>query len=262
MYQTTLGTHHMRCRAQLPEKIRPFTQYLREAGYYCTNNSKRIISSARPKTLGISPMVKPIGAVAKGSAVFAVFNFTGCHESGIANEGKYKAVTQALPEKHRQAAGKLPLPPYYPDTPVVREDWKRNYELITAMDAWAGRLIAQLKEDGVYDNTIIFFWSDHGVGLPRAKRWLYDSGTRVPLIVRVPGGQPAVNGRLVSSIDFGPTVLKLAGLSMPKHVQGRSFIHDAPRDFVYGARDRMDERYESSAVCAGRAIGTSATTNR
>ena len=245
MYQTTLGTHHMRCRAQLPVSIRPFTQSLREAGYYCTNNSKTDYQFSAPKdTWDQSSGKAHWRGRNKGQPFFAVFNFTGCHESGIASEGKYKSVTQALPENHRQNAGKLSLPPYYPDTAVVREDWKRNYELISAMDAWAGRLIAQLKEDGLYDDTIIFFWSDHGVGLPRAKRWLYDSGTRVPLIVRVPGGQPAVNGRLVSSIDFGPTVLKLAGLSVPKHVQGRSFIHDAPRDFVYGARDRMDERYD------------------
>ncbi len=245
MYQTTLGTHHMRCRAQLPEKIRPFTQYLREAGYYCTNNSKTDYQFSAPKdTWDQSSGKAHWRGRKKGQPFFAVFNFTGCHESGIASEGKYKSVTQELPEKHRQDAGKLPLPPYYPDTPVVREDWKRNYELITAMDGWVGQLIAQLKEDGVYDNTIIFFWSDHGVGLPRAKRWLYDSGTRVPLIVRVPDGKPAVSGRMVSSIDFGPTVLRLAGLTVPKHVQGRSFIHDAPRDFVYGARDRMDERYD------------------
>ena len=104
-----------------------------------------------------------------------------------------------------------------------------------------------MKEDGLYENTIIFFWSDHGVGLPRAKRWLYDSGTRVPLIVRMPksaGVKAGVNNRLVSSIDFGPTVLNLAGLEIPKHMQGRSFIGGTPRKFVFGARDRMDERYD------------------
>ena len=245
MYQTTLGTHHMRCRAQLPVSIRPFTQSLREAGYYCTNNSKTDYQFSAPKdTWDQSSGKAHWRGRKKGQPFFAVFNFTGCHESGIASEGKYKSVTQTLPENHRQNAGKLSLPPYYPDTNVVREDWKRNYELISAMDAWAGQLIAQLKEDGLYDDTIIFFWSDHGVGLPRAKRWLYDSGTRVPLIVRVPGGQPAVNGRLARSLEFGPPVVQLAGVSVPKHVQGRSFIHDAPREFVYGARDRMDERYD------------------
>ena len=132
---------------------------------------------------------------------------------------------------------------------MVREDWKRNYELITAMDAWAGDLIQQLKDDGLYENTIIFYWSDHGVGLPRAKRWLYDSGTRVPLMVRVPGSTKpnTIDTQLVSSIDFAPTVLSLVGLDVPKHFQGRAFLGTDltdQRQYVYGARDRMDERYD------------------
>jgi arylsulfatase A-like enzyme len=248
MYQTTLGTHHMRCKAVLPEHIKPFPMYLREAGYYCTNNSKTDYQFRHPKeTWDFSGRKGHWRNRKKGQPFFAVFNFTGCHESGIASEAKYKSVTAGLKPSQRQDAKKLTLPPYYPDTPIVREDWKRNYELITAMDAWAGDLIAQLKADGLYENTIIFFWSDHGVGLPRAKRWLYDSGTRVPLIVRMPksaGLKAGVNNRLVSSIDFGPTVLNLAGLEIPKHMQGRSFIGGMPRKFVFGARDRMDERYD------------------
>ncbi len=248
MYQTTLGTHHMRCKAVLPEHIKPFPMYLREAGYYCTNNSKTDYQFRHPKeTWDFSGRKGHWRNRKKGQPFFAVFNFTGCHESGIASEAKYKSVTADLKPSQRQDAKKLTLPPYYPDTPIVREDWKRNYELITAMDAWAGNLIAQLKADGLYENTIIFFWSDHGVGLPRAKRWLYDSGTRVPLIVRMPKSadlKAGVNNRLVSSIDFGPTVLSLAGLEIPKHMQGRSFIGGMPRKFVFGARDRMDERYD------------------
>lgn len=248
MYQTTLGTHHMRCKAVLPKHIKPFPMYLREAGYYCTNNSKTDYQFRHPKeTWDFSGRKGHWRNRKKGQPFFAVFNFTGCHESGIASEAKYKSVTAGLKPSQRQDAKKLILPPYYPDTPIVREDWKRNYELITAMDVWAGNLIAQLKADGLYENTIIFFWSDHGVGLPRAKRWLYDSGTRVPLIVRMPksaGLKAGVNNRLVSSIDFGPTVLNLAGLEIPKHMQGRSFIGGTPRKFVFGARDRMDERYD------------------
>ena len=245
MYQTTLGTHHMRCNAVLPKHIKPFTTYLRKAGYYCTNNSKKDYQFREPKDTWDESGGKAHWRKRKsGQPFFSVFNFTGCHESGIAGEAKYKSVTQNLKASQRQNASELKLPPYYPDTPIVREDWKRNYELITAMDAWAGGLIKQLKDDGLYENTIIIFWSDHGVGLPRAKRWLYDSGTRVPLIVRQPAGGAGVSGRLVSSIDFGPTVLKLAGLEIPKHMQGRSFIEGQPRKYVFGARDRMDERYD------------------
>jgi uncharacterized sulfatase len=258
MYQTTLGTHHMRCNAKLPAKVKPFPTYLREAGYYCTNNSKQDYQFKAPKGSWDVSSGKAHwrNRKDKSQPFFAVFNYTGCHESGIASATKYKSVTSKLTKDQRQDPKKLTtLPPYYPDTPTAREDWKRNYELITAMDAWAGSLIQQLKDDGVYDNTIIFFWSDHGVGLPRAKRWLYDSGTHTPLVVRIPEalrqagqGQPGtVSDQLISSIDFGPTVLNLAGVKVPDHVQGQPFLGKspaAPRDYVYGARDRMDERYD------------------
>lgn len=256
MYQTTLGTHHMRCTAKLPDHIRPFTAYLRESGYYCSNNSKQDYQFKTPKDAwDDSSRRASWKGRKKDQPFFAVFNFTGCHESGIASKQKYESVTQAIGDENRQDASKLNLPAYYPDTPIVREDWKRNYELITAMDRWAGELLNQLREDGLEENTIVFFWSDHGVGLPRAKRWLYESGTHIPLIVKVPsalrkdgqGAPGTVTDRLVSSIDFGPTVLNLAGVEIPQHVQGQAFLGEnlpPQREYVYGARDRMDERYD------------------
>ena len=258
MYQTTLGTQHMRGNAKLPKSIKPFPTYLRKAGYYCTNNSKQDYQFVTPKGTWDESSGKAHwrNRPDKSQPFFAVFNFTGCHESGIASKSKYESVTKNLSADQRQDAKKLTtLPPYYPDTPIVREDWKRNYELITAMDAWAGDLIQQLKDDGLYENTIVWFWSDHGIGLPRAKRWLYDSGTRIPLIVRTPvafrtddtATPGTVTDRLVSSIDFGPSVLNLAKVAIPDHVQGRAFLgtnQPATRDYVFGARDRMDERYD------------------
>ena len=256
MYQTTLGTHHMRCNAKLPASIKAFTSYLREAGYYCTNNSKTDYQTSDLRDAWNESSNKAHWKNRPGGKpFFAVFNFTGCHESGIASESKYKSVTKNLKPSQRQDPDELELPPYYPDTPVVREDWKRNYELITAMDAWAGDHIRRLKDAGLYKDTIIFFWSDHGVGLPRAKRWLYDSGTRVPFIVRIPekfrvagqGTPGGVDDGLVNSIDFGPTVLNLAGVAVPAHMQGRPFLGSSlpePREYIFGARDRMDERYD------------------
>ena len=259
MYQTSIGTQHMRCNAVLPDSIRPFPMYLREAGYFCSNNSKTDYQFKEPKG---SEIWNSVGGKSHwreredpSQPFFSVFNFTGCHESGIESESKYREVTKDLTPEQRQDPDKLELPPYYPDTPVVREDWKRNYELITAMDAWAGDLLKQLEEDGLLENTIVFFWSDHGVGLPRAKRWLYDSGTRIPLLVHVPeglrvdgqGAEGTVDAQLVSSIDFGPTVLNLAGVETPDYMQGRAFLGaglSEPRDYIYGARDRMDERYD------------------
>jgi len=260
MYQNSIGTHHMRCNAKLPKWLKPFPMYLRQAGYYCTNNSKTDYQFKNP---GASEIWDSSGRKGhwknrknKDQPFFAVFNFTGCHESGIASESKYKSVTANLTPDQRQDPNQLTtLPDYYPDTAVTREDWKRNYELITAMDAWAGDLIQELKDAELYEKTIIMFWSDHGVGLPRAKRWLYDSGTHIPLIVRIPesmrvgdqGKSGSIDPELVSSVDFGPTVLNLAGLPLPKHTQGRAFLGadlTAPRSYVYGARDRMDERYD------------------
>ncbi len=256
MYQNSIGTQHMRCEAVLPGWLKPFPLYLREAGYYCTNNVKTDyqFSKPSPKEIWDDASAKAHWKNRKpGQPFFAVFNFTGCHESGIAEKEKYDAVTKLLKPEQRQDPDKLTtLPPYYPDTPVVREDWKRNYELITAMDDWAGRLIEELKAAGEWDRTIVMFWSDHGTGLPRRKRWLYDSGTHIPLVVRFPAGlaekfsaQPGeTDGRLVNSVDFAPTVLELAGLARPGHLQGRSFLGGEPRKYAYGARDRMDERYD------------------
>ncbi len=258
MYHTTIGTMHMRSSAVMPDSIKAFPVYLRNSGYYCTNNAKKDYQFRETEDTWDSSSGKAHWKDRKNSdqPFFAVFNYGGCHESGIAGDSKYKSVTKDLSPGERQDPEKLTtLPPYYPDTPRVREDWKRNYELITAMDTWVGDHIARLKEEGLYEDTIIIYWSDHGVGLPRAKRWLYDSGTRIPLIIRIPEkwrvkgqGKPGtVDDQLISSLDFGNTTLNLAGLPAPPVTQGRAFLGknlSPPRDYVYGARDRMDERYD------------------
>lgn len=257
MYQNSIGTQHMRNNATLPGWLKPFPQYLREAGYYCTNNAKTDYQFSRPtpKEIWDESSAKAHWKNRKpGQPFFAVFNYDGCHESGIAEKSKYESVTKNLtPAQRQDPAAFQNLPPYYPDTPTVREDWKRNYELITAMDEWAGDLIRELKEAGEWENTVVMFWSDHGVGLPRAKRWLYESGTHIPLIVRFPeslrplatAGPGEVEGRLVSSIDFGATMLQVAGLETPAKMQGVSFLQkDGARRHIFGARDRMDERYD------------------
>ncbi|MBI1313035.1 sulfatase-like hydrolase/transferase [bacterium] len=255
MYQTSLGTQHMRCSATLPPHVKPFPTYLREAGYYCTNNSKQDYQFKTPKGVWDESSGKAHWKnCPDGKPFFAVFNYTGCHESGIASESKYKSVTKGL-TKHDRDVTAASLPPYYPDTPVTRDDWGRYYDVITAMDRWVGEHLVALDDAGLAENTIVIYWSDHGVGLPRAKRWLYDSGLHVPLVVRIPekfrrdgqGTPGSVNDELVSLIDLGPTTLNLAGVSIPRHMQGRAFLGanlTPPREYVYGARDRMDERYD------------------
>jgi uncharacterized sulfatase len=173
-----------------------------------------------------------------------------------------KMIDRLTPAERRDPAKGI-LPPYYPDTPEARKDWAQYYELITAMDKQAGDMIREIEQAGLLEDTIIFFWGDHGVGLPRAKRWLYESSTHVPLVIRIPakfrtGGQGrpgSVDDQLISFIDLGPTVLNLAGISLPERLQGRAFLGpnlSAPRQYVYGARDRMDETYDSVRMVRDR----------
>ena len=185
-----------------------------------------------------------------------MFNYTVTHESKIrASEKQFASLTRTVRDEDRHDPAGASVPPYYPDTKVVRRDLARFADLVTALDRQVGDLLKELEEDGLAENTIVFFFSDHGTGLPRAKRWIYDSGIHVPLIVRVPerysdlapGPVGTATDRLVSFVDFAPTVLSLAGLKPAAHVQGRAFLGDHagdPREYVYAIRDRMDERYD------------------
>jgi len=251
MYPTTIGSLHMRSKVVPPAFVKCFTEYLRAAGYYCTNNVKTDYNFDAPITAWDECSRKAHWRNrAPGQPFFAVFNIITTHESQIRCTGEQFAehMARVKPEDRHEPA-KAVLPPYYPDTPIVRNDWARYYDLITAMDLQAAGLLKQLADDGLADNTIVFFYGDNGRGLPRGKRWVYDSGIHVPLIVRFPDGRNAgtVREDLVSFLDFGPTVLSLAGVKVPEHMQGRPFLGDQktpPRDYVFAARDRMDETYD------------------
>lgn len=257
MYACSLGSQHMRCKARLPDEVRCFPQYLREAGYYCTNNVKTDYNfDAPPGAWDESSNKAHWRKRAPNQPFFSVFNFTSCHESQIRlNEAQYQARTAKFTEEERHDPNEAPLPPYHPDTPEVRQDWARYADMITYMDQEVGRVLRQLDEDGLRDNTIVFYFSDHGAGMPRSKRWLYDSSTRVPFLLRVPdrfqsiapGEAGSVSDRLVSFVDFAPSVLSLAGVDIPKHLQGQAFLGaaaQAPREYIHGYRDRMDERID------------------
>ncbi|MBK6798894.1 MAG: sulfatase-like hydrolase/transferase [Acidobacteria bacterium] len=258
MYPTTIGSMHMRSKAVPPAGIKAFTEYLRAAGYYCTNNSKTDYNFEAP------PSNRPPDTVwdesstrahwrnrpDKNQPFFAVFNLVVTRESQIrVSKEQYDKNTASLTTEHRHDPAKAKLPPYYPDTPLVRRDWANYYDNISAMDFQVAAILRQLEEDGLAGNTIVLFWGDHGRGLPRAKRWVYDSGIRVPLLVRWPGRiKPgSVEDRLVSLMDLGPTMLSLAGVKIPTHMQGQPFLGDgqtAPRQYVFAHRDRMDESYD------------------
>jgi len=263
LYATSLGTPNLRSRFPIPATVRGFPAYLREAGYFCTNNVKTDYNTSDEQRL-IQDSWDECSTQAhwrhrrSGQPFFAVFNDMTTHQSRSAvwpYEQFVKEVQSRLPADQRHDPAQAPVPPYYPDTPTVRRTIARYHDCISVMDQNVGALLRQLEEDGLSEETIVFFYSDHGAGLPRHKRLLLDSGLHVPLIARFPKRfqhlAPAPPGsvvdRLVSFVDFAPTVLSLAGLPIPDVMQGRAFLGPegaAARERVYGARDRVDEAYD------------------
>lgn len=265
MYQTTLGSHHMRSSIALPEQVRCFPAYLRDAGYYCTNNSKTDYNFPVPKDAwdASSGTAHWRSRPDPAQPFFAVFNFTTSHEGHVTRDSVYEEAVANLSAEQLVDPADVELPPYWPDTPAVRQEFARMYHVMTAMDQQVGQVLAQLEEDGLADQTIVFYYSDHGDGLPRRKRWLYDSGLRVPMMVRIPptlrhaeqAAPGSVNDELVSFVDLAPTVLNLAGVEAPEHLQGRAFLGaklSPPRETIFGVRDRMDERYDIIRVVRDR----------
>lgn len=265
MYATSLGTQRLRSQFPVPKHVRGFAALLREAGYYTANNVKTDYNlrderafirdcwnecSARAHWRGRKP----------GQPFFAVFNIMTTHQTRTSvwpQEQFEKEVGAKLAPAERHDPAKAPLPPYYPDTPEARRLWARYHDCITAMDKEVGALLRQLADDGLADDTIVFFYGDNGMGVPRGKRCLWDTGLQEPLLVRFPerfrGLAPAAPGstthRLVSFVDFAPTVLSLCGIQAPAHMQGVAFLGEAagkPREFVFGTRDRVDEVFDLS----------------
>lgn len=248
MYPTSLGAEHMRSRVKLPAFVKMYPRFLREAGYYCSNNSKEDFNV--PNTGRIWDESSPRAHWtnrAPDQTFFSIFNITTSHESQI----------RKRPHILKHDPGEAPLPAYHPDTPEVRHDWAQYYDKISEMDAQVGKLLRELDDAGLTDSTIVFFYGDHGSGMPRSKRWPYNSGLQVPLLVHIPerfqplapaGYRPdGVSDRLVSFVDLAPTMLSLADIEPPHWMQGSAFLGEhvaaAPK-YLFGERGRMDERYD------------------
>ncbi|MFV0444480.1 MAG: sulfatase [Planctomycetaceae bacterium] len=251
MYPPTLGAEHMRSDVKVPDTIRLYPQYLRDSGYYCTNNSKTDYNVIPNGTVWDDSSPKahwrncPIG-----EPFFAIFNHTISHESQIRNK------IDAGDRIHDPA--KVRVPAYHPDTSEVRKDWAQYYDRITMMDKLVGQNLKELEEAGHAEDTIVFYYGDHGSGMPRSKRMPYDSGLHVPLIVYIPekwkdlatsdciqGG--GASKRLVSFVDLAPTLLSLCDVQIPETMQGHAFLGaqaTEPQAYLYGFRGRMDERID------------------
>ncbi len=235
-----------------PPGVRMMSEVLRAHGYFATNNAKRDYQFAPPVTAwDESSNQAHWRQRPEGAPFFSIFNFGVTHESRI----WAKAEDSLWVPEDLEA----PIPPYLPDTEAVRTDIRRMYSNIRELDHQIGNVLADLEADGLLDNTIIFFYSDHGGPLPRQKRQLYDSGLRVPLIIRLPDGTGAgtIDERLVSFVDLAPTVFSLAGVPLPGYLEGQAFLggqrSGEPRTYIHAAADRFDSVYDTKrAVRDGR----------
>lgn len=254
MMQTSVGAHnHRSCRATfrgksmgeydknvLPESVKPVPQIFKEAGFYTFNegtgkddfnfewDSKELYDrAAGPEFKGAKDGTDWSGR-AEGQPFFGQIQLMG---------GKYKKLKPVTDR------AKVPVPPYYPDVPEVRESIAYHYDCLLKVDAEVGKIVAGLKRDGLYENTYIMMFSDHGYGLHRHKQMVYDGGIHMPLTVSGPNiAGKAVRDDLVSSIDLAPASLALVGLPIPKSMEGHNFMAHGftPRDYVISARDRCD----------------------
>ncbi|MDH3243648.1 MAG: sulfatase [Saprospiraceae bacterium] len=226
-----------------PPEVKMMSEYLRMHGYYCSNNAKEDYQFFKPVTAWDECSNEAHWRNRKDNQpFFSIFNFGVTHESRIWVKAEDSLW---IPED-----APIIVPPYLPDNEVGRRDVRRMYSNVVELDQQIGEVLSELEEDGLLESTIIFFYSDHGGPLPRQKRLLYDSGLRVPMIIRLPQ-QHAAGSRsdqLISFIDFAPTVLSLAGIQPPSHMDGRAFMgafsDPQERKYIHAAADRFDEVYD------------------
>ena len=242
MYQTTLGVHNHRSQIssgkgggnaayydsyKVSKSVKLIPELFRDAGYFVTNKSKTDYNFIPTSKLYHGNDWKKAPA---DHPIFAQFQLIG---------GKNrKAKSHADPDK-------INLPPYYPDHPVLREDWAKYLDSWVKTDEEVGQILADLERAGRLDSTAVFLWTDHGVSHLRGKQFLYEEGIRVPMIIRLPKKHRAgtVRNDLIEHIDVAACSLKLAGIKIPDYIQGRDFLaaDHKPRKFVFAARDRCDE---------------------
>lgn len=250
MWPTSLGAQHMRSEVRLPENVQLFPQLLRAAGYYCTNNSKEDYNVIKAGKVWDESSNKAHWRNRQDQQpFFAVFNFNTTHESQI----------RLRPHEAKHDASQVFVPPYHPDLPDVRRDWAQYYDKLEEMDRQVGKVLKQLEEDGLADDTIVVYFGDHGSGMPRGKRWLYQSGLHVPLLIHIPAKYKSLAqdfnsdgsaiDELVGFIDLAPTMLSIAGIPVPETMQGRAILgsqRTTEPEYMVAFRDRMDERYDCS----------------
>jgi arylsulfatase A-like enzyme len=240
-YPIAFGTEHMRSKYKIPDAIRFYPRYLREAGYYTSNNSKKDYNTPdRPDAWDESSETAHYRNRADGQPFFQIFNLGTTHESRL-HRG-------SIAQHHDPAA--VELAPYHPDTPAARNDYAVYYDRLEELDGQVGEILDELEAAGLADSTIVFYYSDHGSAVAGTKRFLTEGGLHVPLFIRVPERfrdladypTPGTVDRPVSFVDLAPTLLSLAGVEPPPHMVGTSLLRDSGGRYVFAYGGRMDER--------------------
>ena len=271
--QISIGAMHMRTstRTEVPylavpdSNIKAFPEILRKFGYFTFTNDKLDYQFS-----GILPGTGPFTIWNSEDSFygwkerqtkqpfFGIINLTVTHESGLFVGKMNSALATAI--KLRQKAIQFQydapvkskdvnVPAFLPDTKEIREDIARVYNNIYILDLQVKEILDELKADGLIENTIIIFTSDHGDGLPRYKRELFDTGINVPLIMVIPDkfnkwetDPNSKSERLISFLDIAPTILDLAGISVPEYMDGISFFSSNENRYIFAARDRLDNQ--------------------
>ncbi|WP_349351615.1 sulfatase [Flagellimonas sp. MMG031] len=239
MYPVTLGVHEHRTqyKKELPQGIEPVTEYFKEAGYFVTNGKGNPTDKGGKTDYNFEYKASDLYQAghwskrAEGQPFFSQIQIFYPHRP-FHNDS-------LNPIDHDSVV----LPPYYPDHELLRKDWALYLETIQLVDQKMGEIMDHLKEEGILENTVVFFFGDQGRPHVRAKQFLYSAGTNTPLMVRWPDGKGAgkMDDRLVSNLDIPVASMNLAGIQIPDHIQGRDFLGDHKREYVFTMRDRRDE---------------------
>ena len=237
---------HMRAQARLPDGFRTYPELLREAGYFCINNPKTDYNcDVDPQAIWDVQGVEGHWRMAPaGQPFLCVLNTGTTHENAMCS-----------PREGSVQPQDVRVPAFLPDTPVIRADIARYYNAMEAMDREIGNWLAQLEADGLSDDTIVIYYGDNGGVLPRSKRYCYEEGLRVPLVVRVPTKwqhlAPGLPGSVVEApvtlLDVPASLLSIAGIPQPPQMTGKPLLGQRvgdPATYAFGFRDRMDERYD------------------
>lgn len=251
VYACSGGHSNMRSFYKRSDEIKFHAEVMRELGYYCSNNVKTDYNTNVAEEIWDDcSNTAHYKNRPEGKPFFAIFNTTISHES---------CIHKSIPNRElRHSADEVPIPPYHPKTEEMKHDWAQYYDKVEDMDDKIGHWLQELEDEGLAENTIVFYYGDHGGVLGRSKRYVYETGTRVPFIVRIPQKYRKLwpsnmvgskIDRLISFVDLFPTLISIAGAKQPSYLQGNAFLGDQKTEepqYAYMFRDRMDEWYDMS----------------